>query len=352
MAIDETEIRLAVLRARHEGGVEVGAFSWRVAWVDDEPPREFRLFKYGTIDSTKGSFLFDALSAEMIMQQDASYGNLRSADYEHQALAQPVVRAPAAAWYRLALKEDGLYAVDIEWTPRAFEYLVAKEYRYFSPAFFYEKDTGRIVDYFNFGLTNTPSMHDIPVLLSQQGEASTQDDVPSTERTQDMDNQVLSALGLQPDASRDDAVSVIESQRSELAALRQEATQLRSDAAEVAALRQQVAEMQRAENDARVEALFKQALSEGKIVPAEVAAYKAALANDAGQIEAGRLEPLLTALTARHAQSFKQPQSDNSLLEPSLAGKSYRELSNTERVRLEREDPQTFARLRRDAGLL
>lgn len=352
MAIDETEIRLAVLRAQHAGGVEVGALSWRVEWVDDEPPRAFRLFRYGANDSTKGSFLFDEVAAEKVMQQDASYGNLRSADYEHQALAQPAVQAPAAAWYRLALKEDGLYAVDIEWTPRAFEYLVAKEYRYFSPAFFYEKDTGRVVDYFNFALTNTPSLHGLPVLLNRQDETEIQDEALQDERIQDMDTKVLDALGLKPNDTPESAVGVIERQRSELAELRQEVTQLRSDAAEVAELRQQVAQMQRSENDAKVAALFKQALDEGKIVPAEVAAYKAALANDAGEIEVGRLEPLLAALTTRHAPSFKQPQSSNSLLDASVSGKSYHELSNAERVQLERENPKEFARLRRDAGLI
>lgn len=131
-----------------------------------EAPVEVRLFRYGLNETTKGTFLFDDISAEYVMKDHREYGNERSADYEHQALYDPPIKAPASAWYDLELRrEDGLYAVNIQWTEEAKRMIEAGEYRYISPAFFYDSDDMRIMGFINFALTNLPATRSMEALL-------------------------------------------------------------------------------------------------------------------------------------------------------------------------------------------
>lgn len=130
-----------------------------------DAPSEVRLFRYGDNETTQGTFIFDAISAASVMAADSDYGNERSADYEHQALFSPPVEAPASAWYRLALREDGLYAVEIRWTERARRMIEAGEYRYISPAFMVDPETNRVMEYINFALTNLPATKRMEALL-------------------------------------------------------------------------------------------------------------------------------------------------------------------------------------------
>ena len=111
-----------------------------------QPPREFLIFPFGPIETVKGQFSFDPASAEQLMAAWRDYGNRLSIDYEHQAL-EPVNNGPvpAAGWFDLELRADGLWAVNVEWTPRAAEMLTQRKYRYISPAFFADEQ-GRIVE--------------------------------------------------------------------------------------------------------------------------------------------------------------------------------------------------------------
>lgn len=133
--------------------------------LDGQAPETVRLFRFGLNETTKGTFLFDVKSAESVMQADRDYGNERSADYEHQALYDPPIEAPASAWYRLELREDGLYAVDLQWTDRARRMIEAREYRYISPAFMFNPEDGRIMEFINFALTNLPATKSMEALL-------------------------------------------------------------------------------------------------------------------------------------------------------------------------------------------
>ena len=132
-----------------------------------EPPREFRIFPFGRVETTKGVFLFDQEAARRVMQAWRDYGNRLSIDYEHQAL-EPVANGPvpAAGWFDLEVREDGLWAVNVEWTPRAAELLRNREYRYFSPAFYVDEE-GRIVELINLALTNIPATKRMEPLVAK-----------------------------------------------------------------------------------------------------------------------------------------------------------------------------------------
>ncbi len=130
-------------------------------------PREFRIFPFGRVETTKGVFLFDQEAARRVMQAWRDYGNRLSIDYEHQAL-EPVSNGPvpAAGWFDLEVREDGLWAVNVDWTPRAMELLRNREYRYFSPAFYVDEE-GRIVELINLALTNLPATKRMEPLVAK-----------------------------------------------------------------------------------------------------------------------------------------------------------------------------------------
>jgi len=81
-------------------------------------------------------------------------------DYEHQthhseANGQP---APAAGWIAgLEVTPEGVFA-PVEWTDRARAAIRAKEYRYISPVFTYDKATGAVLELVSVALTNHPAL--------------------------------------------------------------------------------------------------------------------------------------------------------------------------------------------------
>jgi phage I-like protein len=124
--------------------------------TDDKPPTEIRLFAFGKNKTLKGEFILDDAGAKDIMDFYEEHGIELSFDYEHAALSDPPGEAPAAGWYKLEKREDGLWATGIKWTKKATEYLENREYRFFSPAFV--TDAGkRITRIINAALTNIPA---------------------------------------------------------------------------------------------------------------------------------------------------------------------------------------------------
>ena len=83
-------------------------------------------------------------------------------DYEHQSLSGD--RAPAAGWFsRLEWSAgNGLFASDVKWTSAARQAIEADEYRYLSPVFAYDRDSGAITALLNVALTNNPALDGLP----------------------------------------------------------------------------------------------------------------------------------------------------------------------------------------------
>lgn len=89
-------------------------------------------------------------------------------DYEHQTLraAKNGQPAPASAFFKkLEWREgEGLFAIDVEWTTTAAAMVEAKEYRFISPVFSYDK-TGQVLEILNAALTNTPALDGMEEVL-------------------------------------------------------------------------------------------------------------------------------------------------------------------------------------------
>ncbi len=90
-------------------------------------------------------------------------------DYEHSTeLSAPKgEEAPAAGWVEnVEVRDDGSVWGQVDWTPKANNSIVNKEYRFISPAFHHTKD-GEIIKISSIALTNKPNLI-LTALNSQQ----------------------------------------------------------------------------------------------------------------------------------------------------------------------------------------
>lgn len=82
-------------------------------------------------------------------------------DWEHatEHRAPNGLDAPAAGWVdRLEVRAGAVWGHVKEWTQRARQQIADKAYRFISPVFQYEKQSGRIVALTSIALTNSPNL--------------------------------------------------------------------------------------------------------------------------------------------------------------------------------------------------
>lgn len=125
------------------------------------PAGEFR--SSDTRPSECANWVLTAALAAKLIEKAKLAKNDFLIDYEHQNLhtavnGQPV---PAAGWFsgaNLVWQDDGLYVENVDWTPKAAAMIADKEYRYISPVFSYDKNTGEVTDIFSVAITNDPGL--------------------------------------------------------------------------------------------------------------------------------------------------------------------------------------------------
>lgn len=138
---------------------------------------EIQLFPAGEFRATDGRpkdaphWFIDAELAKQIITEFASRENKTVIDYEHQTIltAQNGQPAPASGWFsKLEWRDDGLFAIDVEWTERATSMIESGEYKYISPVFTYERKTGSITRILNAALTNNPALDGMDAVAASQ----------------------------------------------------------------------------------------------------------------------------------------------------------------------------------------
>src|SRR5688572_25246702 len=96
-------------------------------------PTEICLFRKGTTETTKGPFVCDASAAKFTIDNVVShYGSpVTNFDYGHGQLSfiQTQETAKSAGWAKLAERDGGLWATEIDWTPAARKALLDREFR-------------------------------------------------------------------------------------------------------------------------------------------------------------------------------------------------------------------------------
>lgn len=259
-------------------------------------PSSLRIFPMGTVAMKDGdTYLCDAESMREIVDRFRKRGIDLVIDYEHQTeggdYSSPDGTAPAAGWVK-DLEDrgpDGLWA-SVQWNDRALKLLEAREYRYFSPVFLYEKQTGKIVELMSIALTNTPRTIGIPPIVAKDrnsnqkeismeflksvakalglAETSTEEQVLDElvrnrmERRTGVSASITGALGLADTATESEVVATIH-------AIRQ-----RPDLSEeIASLKSRLAERDRDD-------LVAEAMTAGKITPAQKEWAEAYALND------------------------------------------------------------------------
>ena len=281
--------------ARHHGGmnrkttpptalaalsVEIGA---------DGVPTEFRLLPLGRFKATDGSgrpadapqgWLLDAAQAASLAAWPRT--SRRVIDYEHQTLksAENGKPAPASGWIgRLEARADGLWAVDVEWTPAAAAMIAGREYRYVSPVFRYRAGDGAVLALDHAALTNNPGLDgltDLARLSALFPDHHHEEQTPM--------KTLLAALGLKEDASEAEAVAGVAALQATASASETQIAALKAAApdpalyvpmAQYAEMQSQVAALSTKIETGERDLLVETALSDGRILPAQEAYWRA-----------------------------------------------------------------------------
>jgi len=278
---------------------------------DRTVPTEFRIFAAGANPSDKGTFVFDEAAAVAVMKAYAAKSVPLTMDYEHMALSDPPVPAPAAASeWTPEVRNGELWATNVKWTEKARAMLAAGEYRLFSPAFFHDPKTMRVLRIINVALTNTPALNGIAPLvaastdhhqeISMKPTACSKCKTSLKAPTDDNDGDevvckacfgskasMLSIVGLKAtagDAEIATELSAIASFGSEIMALTAQTSRAaavaiiagwKSNAAEVVALRAATAETQERALKAEFDGVLVAATTDGKMSPAERETFSA-----------------------------------------------------------------------------
>ncbi|MES1205016.1 MAG: phage protease [Pseudomonadota bacterium] len=143
-------------------------------------PTEIRLFRAGENETDRGSFLFDEMSAAMVMGSFASDGKPRlHGDWNHGMLSDDADRDRAAACCSFVpeVRNGELFASDIQWTEDGKSDVETRRYNYFSPAFTWElSEDGafRIRSLINFALVNLAGLKNIDLLLAAKAAVTQQ----------------------------------------------------------------------------------------------------------------------------------------------------------------------------------
>lgn len=185
--------------------------------------------------------------------------------------------APAYGWIKDVYDAGGEVRGRVEWTEDGARLIGSKAYRYISPAFAFDKITGRVVQLVSAGLTNKPNLH-IPALNSQEN---------------DMDRAAIAAaLGIASAATDADIVTAINSMKTKADAPDPARFVPKADLDQAlnraTAAEQKLADQAKAAEEQKAAALIDQAVKDGKIAPASKEHYLGLCRADGGyaQVEA------------------------------------------------------------------
>jgi phage I-like protein len=174
------------------------------------PPSQIQLIPYGRHITDKGSFNLDAPAIEAVLSSFKKRKNQMAIDYEHQSLGSE--EAPAAGWIKRLLNKgrDGLWA-EVDWTERAKRYLRGREYRYLSPVFLKELDSGNVVRLLGAGLTNRPAIDGMVPVVNTEGSPL------KTNKEEELMEELLKVLGLDPGSTENDVLEAVTRLKQEAA---------------------------------------------------------------------------------------------------------------------------------------
>lgn len=222
----------------------------------------------------------DATVAARLIAQAKDRATPYVIDYEHQTLAtadngKP---APAAGWFKTLEWRDGvgLFATDVQWTDAAKAMIDAGEYKFISPVFSFDRQSGEVVKLQMAALTNTPALDGMDAVAALAQEFFTRPQGPTHEKDQPM-KAIALLLGLAEDATEADITAALTALKAKTTTQESEIATLKTQTPDpakfvpvetVTALQGQVAALTTRLNDTELEDVIQAALSSGKLLPA------------------------------------------------------------------------------------
>jgi phage I-like protein len=137
-----------------------GYYDWLMAARDvGGAPREVVLCPDGDVQSLHGTFIVDAESGRLIVEQFRRHGVRVPIDWDHSTLRGDAGKAPAAGWIFDVRYEAGRGIVgSVEWTEEGAGDIRAKHYLYLSPVVIVRKADRKAVGLHSAALTNKPAI--------------------------------------------------------------------------------------------------------------------------------------------------------------------------------------------------
>ena len=160
-------------------------------------PTEFRIFKAGVNETSKGPIVYDAEAAAAVWAAYQREGVDLCIDLNHGVL-DDTTRSDAGdarGWFKLEQRGGELWATSVTWTPDGARRLSEKTQRYISPLALRQQETDRAVRLLNVALVAMPATYDAVPLVA----ASKTPDVASRLRAC---NAVIVALAKESQARR------------------------------------------------------------------------------------------------------------------------------------------------------
>lgn len=247
---------IAALTNQNDGPLGVAACTFEISAATAAqqimPAGQFRSLDGQSDKVASGFWYIDQAIAKRVIADRLTKSNDLLFDYEHQTLnskenGQP---APAAGWAKNAKLEwvegKGLFIKDVEWTAKAKQLIKDKEYRYISPVFSYNKQTGEVVSLKHIAITNDPAIDGMQDLIALK---STQTTNQPEQTMHPLLLQLLARAGItiDPNATPTDLAALTalfdtEDAKTAIAALTAKLDKPENDT-EIAALKTQVAEL-------------------------------------------------------------------------------------------------------------
>lgn len=128
------------------------------AEINDKGEGWYQVFPHGKWMGHDGRGPYHIRNPEMVIALSKRENVEPHVDHEHETvLLPPPKRGPAKGWIKeLKYDDKGMWA-RIEWTPATLKQIKNKEYRYLSPVFRHDEDSGEVLRLDHVSLTSTPN---------------------------------------------------------------------------------------------------------------------------------------------------------------------------------------------------
>ena len=176
-------------------------------------PTAFRIVEFGDWQTSKyGTLKVSETAAKGTMAWWAyKWGDERiPMDWGHKSASGEDERSPG--YWKPEIREDGIWAVDVEWTPKGYEQLQNKEIKFFSPEGKLNAKTKEVLAVTYIALTNRPATnHQKPLVASESNQAGEDTDATiSGDEERIIMQDLLKKLGLPEDATEEQAIAKVD----------------------------------------------------------------------------------------------------------------------------------------------